>query len=262
MDFLNTYTPGYQSVWEEELTIHAKDIDYKGLLKFYCICGYFFEMAARHANHLRFGFKDLELSNVYWVLSRFHIKMNKYPGFEQKVHIQTWHKGIEKLFGLRDFRIIEKDGQETSLATSAWLILDKKTGRPIRPDKFTELHDTKTDHHAIREIPEKLEPVTKSDKTRIIEPGYTDLDINSHVNAGKYIAWIQDLYPLEFYDTFRISEFQINYLNETRVGEKVRILAMEESHENNPVSHVEGRIDENGNPAFRARIKWSRIMDY
>src|SRR4030043_1612352 len=125
---LKTNSPS--SIWEEEFSIYAKDIDFNGKLKFYCICGYFFELAALHANQLRFGFKDLEQENVYWVLSRLHVKILKYLGFDQKINITTWHKGVGRLFGLRDFRIIEKDGQELELPTPPWLKLKKKTGGP------------------------------------------------------------------------------------------------------------------------------------
>jgi len=245
-------------VWEEEFSIYAKDIDFNGELKFYCICGYFFELAARHANHLHFGYKDLRQENVYWVLSRLHVKILSYPRFEQKIHIQTWHKGVGRLFGLRDFRMVDEKGQEEALATSAWLMLDKQTGRPIRPERFTELQNSKTDYHAISEIPEKLEPLSTYLKVKIIEPGYTELDLNFHVNAGRYIAWIQDLYPPEFYRKFRISEFQINYLNETRFGSKVQVMSSEEYSGESIRTNIEGRIDGTGNPAFRAMITWSK----
>jgi len=245
-------------IWEEEFSIHAKDIDFNGKLKFYCICGYFFELAARHANHLHFGFKDLDQENVYWVLSRLHVKVLNYPGFDQKIKIQTWHKGVGRLFGLRDFRIMDKEGQEQVLAASAWLILDKHTGRPIKPDRFSELQNSKMDYHAIKEIPEKIEQLNEYQKVKFVEPGYTDLDINVHVNAGKYIAWIQDLYPPDLYTRFRISEFQINYLNETRFGSRVQIFSYEGSHGENLFTNIEGRIDGTESPAFRARITWER----
>jgi acyl-ACP thioesterase len=257
MDSLNNINKE-SFIWEEEFSIYAKDIDFNGKLKFYCICGYFFELAARHANHLHFGFNDLRQENVYWVLSRFHVKILNYPGFEQKIGIQTWHKGVGRLFGLRDFRIIDKEGKEQALATSAWLILDKQTGRPIRPERFSELQNSKTDYHAISEIPEKLEPLTDYQNVKYIEPGYTDLDINFHVNAGQYIAWIQDLYSPDLYRNFQISEFKINYLDETRYGSRVRILSSEKSQGENLLTDIEGRIDGKDNPAFRARIGWSK----
>jgi acyl-ACP thioesterase len=258
MDSLKNITNNRSFIWEEEFTIHAKDIDFNGKLKFYCICGYFFELAARHANHLHFGFKDLKQENVYWVLSRFHIKILKYPGFDQKINIQTWHKGVGRLFGLRDFRITDKDGHDQALASSAWLMLDKNSGRPIRPERISELQNSRIEYHAISEIPEKLESLSEYQKAKFIEPGYTDLDINFHVNAGRYIAWIQDLYPPDFYNKFQISEFQINYLNETRFGERIQILSCEEPFGDSLSTNVEGRIDGTKNPAFRARVIWCK----
>jgi medium-chain acyl-[acyl-carrier-protein] hydrolase len=120
------------------------------------------------------------------------------------------------------------------------------------------LHNSKMDFHAINEIPEKLEPLTNYQKVKLIEPGYTDLDLNFHVNAGKYIAWIQDLYPPDFYRNFQISEFQINYLNETRFGSKVQIFSFEEPAGETLFTNIEGRIEGKDTPAFRAHIGWSK----
>lgn len=246
------------SVWQEEYKIHSEDIDFSGNLKFHSLCGYFFEIASQHANHLHFGYKDLKQANFYSVLSRLHVKVNRYPGFDQKIVIETWHKGVNRIFGLRDFRILDIDGHDLVLATSAWLVLERKTGRPVRPDGFTELYRSKTEHHAIKEIPDKIDPLADHDVEKLIEPGYTDFDINLHVNAGRYIAWIQDLYSPEFYKSYQISEFQINYLNETRFDEKIRIFSRQESIKNSQLSRVEGRINSNDNPAFRATVFWTK----
>ena len=189
------------SIWQEEFKIPSEDIDFNGKLKFHSLCGYFFEIASQHANHLHFGYHDLKQVNFYWVLSRLHVKVNRYPGFDQRVVVETWHKGINRLFGLRDFRILDMDNRELVLATSAWLVLDKNSGRPVKPDGFTELYKPKTEYHAIKEIPDKIDPLPGHETEKIIEPGYTDFDINLHVNAGRYIEWIQDTYIPEFYKT-------------------------------------------------------------
>jgi medium-chain acyl-[acyl-carrier-protein] hydrolase len=245
-------------VWQEVFKIPAEDIDFKGKLKFHSLCRYFFELASQHANHLHFGYQDLKQANYYWVLSRLHVKVNRYPGFDQRIIINTWHKGVNRLFGLRDFRILDTDNHELVLATSAWLVIDKKTGRPVRPDVFTETSKSKTDHHAIKEIPDKIDPIADHETEKLIDPGYTDFDINQHVNAGRYIEWIQDLYTPEFYKNYQISEFRINYLNETRFDEKIRIYSRKESIQNSVFSMVEGRISSTDTPAFRASICWTK----
>jgi medium-chain acyl-[acyl-carrier-protein] hydrolase len=249
---------GLIPVWEKEYKVRSDTIDISGKLKFYCLCGYFFEIASQHANHLHFGYKDLEKANNYWVLSRLHVKMSEYPGLDQKIKLETWHKGVYKLFGLRDFRILDIRGKVLALATSAWLVLDKSSGRPVRPYNFKELLSTKADHHAIIELPDRIDPLDNYDDTKIITPGYTDLDINYHVNAGMYIAWIQDLYSPEIYNKHQISEFQINYMSETKYEDKIVILFGHEPSEEGFISRIEGRNDETNNPAFRALIKWTR----
>ncbi|KPK86501.1 MAG: hypothetical protein AMS27_04880 [Bacteroides sp. SM23_62_1] len=255
----NNNRPGdLTPVWQEEFKIPSDHIDFSGKLKFHSLCGYLFENASQHANHLHFGYKDLQQANFYWVLSRLHIKVNHYPCFEDRIVIETWHKGVNRLFGLRDFRILDVNNQELVLATSAWLMLDKNTGRPVRPDGFADLYNFKTDHHAIKEIPDKIDPLLNHDTEKIIEPGYTDFDINKHVNAGRYIAWIQDLYSPGFYNKYQIAEFQINYLNETRFEDKIIVFSHLNLKNSNHYTRVEGKIISTDNPAFRAYLCWTK----
>lgn len=222
--------------------------------KFYTICSLLLESAANHATKFNFGYDDMKRENIYWVLSRFHVRMISYPEMDQPVKIETWPKGINKLFFMRDYRIYSDDDSLLADATTAWLILDGKTGKPKKPGENSKLnHFSVEDRHAIEEVPPKLPSVASTNKSIRRTARYSDLDINKHVNAVKYIEWIQDFFPIEKYEKQNIKEFQINYQSETRYDEEVEIRTHKEEN-NEGFQYFEGVRNLNGSAAFRAKI--------
>ncbi len=239
----------------EKFRVPAEDIDANGEMKFFRICSYLFKMATNHAMKLNYGFEDMQKENHYWVLSRLLVHVNNYPEFDQNIIIETWTKGTNRLFALRDFCITDQANNVLVLAATAWLALDKATGRPGRPEYMAQFHSLHAGRHAIQEVPGKIDPPEPGLLEASIPVHYSDLDINKHVNAGRYIAWIQDQFPLEHYQHNQINSFQINYHNETRFGETVQ-LYFSQGKEADQHTLVEGKIENSGITAFRARIEW------
>ncbi len=206
-----------------------------------------------------FGYDDLKQNNIYWVLSRFHVIMYLYPVMNQAVIIKTWHKGVNRLFFLRDYQMFTEDERLLASATTAWLILDGNTGKPKKleaSDNFQE-YDV-GDLHAIENVPDKLPGISEPDHIKPVTARYSDLDINQHVNALKYIEWIQDCYDEGTYKNGNVQEFQINYQLETRFGEEVEIRIRNRSVDD-PFDYYEGIRTLDQNPAFRARIKFEEF---
>jgi acyl-ACP thioesterase len=223
--------------------------------KFYTLAGMFLESAATHASRHGFGYHDMIRDEVYWVLSRFHVIMHKYPGMDEKVKIETWPKGPDKLFFVRDYRMLSEDDTLLADATTAWLVLDGKTGRPKKIND-SNLQDFHVDNlHAIEALPGKLPAVSEPDRVRSLKALYSDLDLNQHVNAVKYIEWVQDCYDEELYKSKNVAEFQINYQLETRYGQEVTI-RMRNLSEDDPYEYFEGIRSADRKTAFRARIKF------
>ncbi len=241
-----------------ENRIPAYYVSLNGQPKFYTLSSMFLEAAAVHASKLGYGYHDMMRDQVYWVLSRFHVIMHEYPRMDQSVIIETWPKGANKLFFMRDYRMLTEDNRLLAHATTAWLILDGKTGRPkkIEDDKLNNL--TIKDRHGIEPLPGKLPRVTEPVRERKVTALYSDLDINKHVNAVKYIEWIQDCYNEDVYKSQNIREFQINYQLETRFAEDVNI-RMKNLSDDDPYDYFEGIRTKDGTSAFRARINFKEF---
>ena len=231
-------------------------VSLNGQPKFYTLASMFLESAAIHAAQFGFGYDDMIRDKAYWVLSRFHIKMHCYPMMGETVKIETWPKGASKLFFLRDYRMYSESKQLLASASTAWLILDGNTGRPKKIDAESDLVDFHVKSlHAIETVPGKLPGIQEPDRRIPMLAQYSDLDFNQHVNAIKYIEWIQDCYGEETYRSENVKEFQINYQLETRYGEEVDIRIKNRSLKD-AFDYFEGIRTLDQNAAFRAKIKF------
>ena len=145
------------------------------------------------------GGDQLLKENNIWVLSRIYAVITEWPLWGDKIIIRTWHKGTDKLFGIRDFEVYYPDGRRIASATSSWLIIDRETKKLQRPDKILTNPSGINPVNALTRNAAKLE---KSSEGGLISPGFkvkiSDLDINLHTNNVRYLKWVSDNYDLDF----------------------------------------------------------------
>ena len=121
--------------YTQNITIPCYDTDASWRLKPVSFMNLAQEAAGCHAVHLGFGYDDLIASNTAWILSRMHIEFVDTPKWRDEVTLQTWHKGLNRLFFLRDFIMTDGDGKPLVKATSSWLVLNLETRKLVRDPK-------------------------------------------------------------------------------------------------------------------------------
>ena len=127
------------------------------------------EIAYWAAQELGFGYDDLHIHHIAWVLSRMHFHFADPPKWRDDVTLYTWHKGADGLFYLRDFYLQDPLGNRLVTATSSWVVIDERTRRLVRPEDLQDLMglDDKVDD-AIEErapkvaMPRGMEPESTS----------------------------------------------------------------------------------------------------
>ena len=60
-----------------------------------------------------------------------------------------------------------------------------------------------------------------------IDTGYSDVDINGHINSVKYIEHVLDLWPLDWYRTHRVRRIEIAYVAEAHGGDQLSFYSEE-----------------------------------
>ena len=209
--------------WTDRYLVHSYEIDQQSRLSIVSAINYFQESAWRNAESMGFGFRDLAAKDRVWVLSRMYVEMYRYPLWGDTVQLETWPKGMESLFALRDFRLKSADGNELlGAGTTAWLIIDGTTHRLQRVEHVCGDMPCYP-QHALGRQPAKIAPAAMMMPQTRITAGYTDVDVNSHVNNVCYLNWAVNYLPIEN-NRLSVRSMEINFLSEARLHDPVEIL--------------------------------------
>ncbi len=182
------------------------------------------EAAGLHAVYLGFGYDDLIRTNTAWILSRVNVKFIDTPLWRDDVTLTTWHKGLNRLFFLRDFVMTDKDGRERVKATTSWLVLNLETRSMVRDPKLME-EGTVCADNAIETPADKVRMPRDVEAVPVYERvvGYSDVDMLGHANNAMYMQWAMDAVDYELSSTRPVKEITINFNHEIKAGEKVTL---------------------------------------
>ena len=214
------------------------------------------EIAYWAAHELGFGYDDLHVHHTAWVLSRMHFHFAQLPKWRDDVSLYTWHKGADGLFYLRDFYLLDKDGNRLVTGTSSWVVIDEQTRRLVRPEELQERLGTDEEkmEDAIAErapkvtMPRGAEPEPAGEHT----VAYSDVDIIGHTNNARYMVWAMDCIDFETASTRRVRDLYINFNKETTPGTCVQLFRLKTEEDGALVWYVEGCVD--GKPAFCVKM--------
>ena len=185
-----------------------------------------------HSSDRGFGMKYLMTIQRSWVLSRLAIEMTDMPSQYTRFDVETWVESAMRYFTQRNFSVTGKDGHVYGYGRSVWAMIDTGTRQPT--DIFS------IDNGAITQWIEKEKPcpIDKGGRVKMtsqaqllhtIDTGYSDVDINGHINSVKYIEHVLDLWPLDWYRTHRVRRIEIAYVAEAHGGDQLSFYSEETS---------------------------------
>jgi medium-chain acyl-[acyl-carrier-protein] hydrolase len=248
------------STFKQEFTISSYDLDPRGGARLTTLANFFQEIAYHHANELGFGYVDMKNRDTMWVLSRMKIRIERYPLWDDRIMVETWPSGTDKLFAIRDFRIHGVSGDVLGFATSYWLIVNMESHRPLRPkaelDRYAHIVYGEPVFDSLLEKIERPGPLARLEEHRVM---FSDLDIVGHVNNVKYMEWCIDTAINELNDQRQILELEINYIHEALFGEMIDIYGIPDGSRNHDISNPKTYMairPSDGAEIFRARITW------
>lgn len=229
----------------EKITVPCYDTDASWLLKPASFMNLAQEAAGRHAVYLGFGYDDLIVSNTAWILSRVHVEFIDTPKWREDITLTTWHKGLNRLFFLRDFVLTDAQGKERVKATTSWLVLNLETRRLVRDPKLIE-EGTVCTENAIETPADKVQMPKEVEPEFVMEHkvAYSDIDTNGHANNAMYMHWAMDAVDYDIASTRPVKEFTINFNHETKAGEVVELYKAVVEKEDGRHVFVEGRLAE------------------
>ncbi len=131
-------------VWTEAFTLRAYEVDRGGRASLPTVCNWLQEAAGNHAAHLGWSVHDLGARGQTWVLARLRLHLARPISWGETVRVTTWPAGTHRLFALRDFRVVDANGDEVAAATTSWMLMQLATRRPVRPPRELEALEAAT----------------------------------------------------------------------------------------------------------------------
>jgi acyl-ACP thioesterase len=218
------------------------------------------DIAWIHGDHLGHGFEEMIAHGRIWVLARQRVMMADWPVWGDEIEVATWVRPPTGMFVMRDYEVRE-GGRRIGGGTASWLVLDAVRRRPMRfsddamaakacPDRALPADPAKL------AVDDGLRPLAAFDVRN------SDLDVNGHVNNTRYAQWILDSVPLDAQRGRVIDDYEVDFLAETGVGDRVTI-EWDGTDGTRPADRLrfQGRRDGDDRVVFTARLATSSVAD-
>jgi acyl-ACP thioesterase len=250
------------SVLKTRYVIHSYEVDTQGRARPAVLLGYMLDSAWNHVKSTPFSFTSLEAEGRLWAASKVLMVFDRFPKWNDEVVVETWAKGIDRFYAIRDFRILSESSEVLVATTSSWVIIDRDTFRPQKMDKLQADFPFRNGEHALNQKLERIPALgavssaddsCPNDQAHRYRVRYTDLDINRHVIASRYVRWILDSIPEKLVSNRMLRSLQLNFLAEAKLGDAIRVAL--EPKDDSYVGSIQRESD--GRELLRARLMWS-----
>ncbi len=218
MPISSNFTSVFSKNWEINFTQCMPN----GFLKYTDLCNILQLTAADHSEIGGISFSDMQEFNQAWVLSRMRVEVIELPKWKDIVTVKTWINTLENSRSVRALEI-HINGNKIVGSETFWAVFNTEIRRPeplALPFKHFNLYP---------ENKATLKPFSKinlnNETEMVFEKTVTlsDLDIVNHVNNVKYLEWCLDLMDEKLILNQKIESFEMNFLKELSLKDKVVI---------------------------------------
>ena len=208
-------------IYKDKFTITDMQCDRFGRLKSSAILWLVQEMAGRHCQILGLDWHSLAQKNMFWAIIRHRVRICRLPGKDETIRLETWPMPTTRVAYPRNVVAFDQQGNELFRTTSLWVLMDMQTRAMILPGKSGVEVCGQLQGDELP-VPGSLAPAVLS-ACRERTVGFTDLDINGHMNNCRYLDWAADLLPSHFHREHPVCDFTLGYLSEAREDDRLHL---------------------------------------
>lgn len=177
--------------------IRYSECDHNGRLTLPALIELFQDCSIFHSEAIGFGPSRLKNEHKAWVLTHWHLVVERYPRLNEQVVAGTFASGFKTVSAHRNFYLLDEAGETIAKANSTWGFVDLQAGKPVRPSAehvaaygiLDPLDMPKEERHV--RVPEHLEPCDPIVVHRNL------IDMNEHVNNSQYVRLALGVLPAE-----------------------------------------------------------------
>lgn len=209
-------------LYKKQFQVDYGDSDYYKKLKLSSMFNYFQDISILHSDNIGVGIGQIQKDfNVTWVMIRIMLKIDRFPNWGEAVTVETWPIKPKRLEFERDYMIKDQQGNVLVRAISSWVIMDVDQREIRRSDLLNSNIPYYPDKRALDNRLGKLKPNGNLEFVYTKKIGYSDIDMNGHLNNSKYIDYITDCFSIETHEKYAIDTVQVNYIGEALAGDTI-----------------------------------------
>ena len=203
-------------IYRDSHLVNMDEIDKNGKMRLSSLLLVVERLAENGAEYINYGKEFTRDLGYAWVVSKFEMKINRLPGYLEKIKLITFPNNNIHFIYPRTMEIRDENNNLLVEVHSYWCIIDLSTRKVVlRKDiNLTPIESTDI---------EKIKPIVVKDtlfmEKRVVR--YSDVDFNQHLNNIKYMDFISDLDYKRKKD--EISKINISYIQEVKEKEILNI---------------------------------------
>jgi len=206
--------------YRKKYPIHSYEVDAEGRAHLLSLLNFLQDAAGDHAGSWGLSATDVLRKGLTWILSRYHLKIVRYPLYGQAVEVTTWASGKKDFFALRDFEVLDEKGRTLLGATTSWLLIRSDNKQPVRLDNYVPDGLTCPRRAVDDDFPPL--PLLEAADAELTIPVLTkDLDFNKHVNNAVYVQWALEAVPADVMNAMRPMDVEVSFRAEAFYGERI-----------------------------------------
>ncbi|MCX2742197.1 acyl-[acyl-carrier-protein] thioesterase [Pontibacter anaerobius] len=240
---------------KSEFTVRSSQIDYRGQATLPALVSYMQEAAWHNTLDLGISMYELLERGLTWVLQRMRVEMFRYPGHNDRITVETWASGRERVFLHRDFRIYNQERELLGQATSVWLVMDVVKRQLVSVPDFILAVEVVPGSEPLPFARGKLPQLQEAQHEQQVPVRWHDIDLNRHVTNTRYLQWALDTLPLDVLEQKQLRQVDIIFKAESILGDTV-VSAAAPADENDHTYLHKLTSQESGKELVQAQTEW------
>ena len=210
------------------------------------------DAATAHCLLLGTDWDTMAAKGYFWAVIRQTLEISRLPKTGETVTVKTWPMPTSRVAYPRATEGFDAEGNSIFKVISLWVIMDIRTRAMVRPDKSgLDVQGTLLGGELPAPAGLNFKALSQESKRTV---GFTELDINGHMNNTRYLDWLCDLLPSDFHKDHPMKAATVCYLSEALEGQQVVL-----HWENGAVLQVEGSVAKTDANAGHTKIFTAQV---
>lgn len=173
-------------------------------------------------NHLGMSYDDLMALGYVWFVTKYWLRVSRWPVQGERILVETELTAAEGFIAERTFYLSDSNGNLLMQSVSDWMLNSLSEQRIVRLEEVPEMEiyevvgDKRTNFRRLNRVTH-----WSDQREHLVEEA--DLDVNRHVNHGKYVVWVEDWLAEANQNIRDFNDIKVIYKSQAYLGDALTL---------------------------------------